>query len=69
MTDIQEGRSDKYSVCSIDLSKLKTKVAEAIELCGGDVDCLVKLNQVLGEATDLCAEAISQIGSEASRKN
>lgn len=58
---MKESGSDKLSVCPIDLSKLKSKVAEAIELCGGDIDCLVKLDQVLSEATELCNGAISQI--------
>lgn len=69
MTNIQEGESEQYAVCPIDLSNLKSKVAEAIELCRGDADCLVRLNQVLSEATGLCTEAISQIDSNTSTKS
>jgi hypothetical protein len=69
MAEKKEGRSEQYSVCPIDLSNLKSKVAEAIELCQGDAECLVKLNQVLSEATELCTGAISQIDSDTSRKN
>jgi hypothetical protein len=69
MTEIKESRSDKRCICPIDLSNLKSKVAEAIELCGGDIDCLAKLDQVLSEATELCTGAISQINSDTSSKN
>ncbi len=66
MTGIRETGSDKYSVCPIDLSNLKSKVAEAIELCNGNNECLVKLEQVLSEATELCTGAIAQINSDTS---
>ena len=69
MTDIKEGESEQYAVCPIDLSNLKSKVAEAIELCRGDADCLIRLNQALSEATGLCTEAISQLNSNTPTKN
>lgn len=48
-------------VSNLNLSNVKDKLAEAINLCNGDFDCLVKLNQVLSEATDLCVGAMAQV--------
>ena len=58
---MSQERLDQTDLSNLDLSNLKDKLAEAVELCKGDPDCLLRVNQVLSEATDLCLKAISQV--------